>query len=163
MSARIRPIVLEDLEEVVEMFLEDLASLNIQHDYDTLESVVKDVILSPSQSILLGAESEGIHRLDGVLFANVYRSVKHGGKAVWLEQLYVRREKRRSGLGRELVDSLMDWAEDAGIQGIDLESYRLNAPASVLYRSLGFRRLGRERFTFEFWDEEETSQDENGD
>ena len=53
------------------------------------------------------------------------------------------------------MDALLDWAEENGIEGIDLESYRLNAPASILYRTLGFRRLGRERFTLELWDEEE--------
>ena len=91
--------------------------------------------------------------MTGVLFAHTYWSAKHGGRAVWLEQLYVRPTARRLGMGRLLVNALLDWAEVNGIRGIDLESYRLNAPASILYRSMGFRRLGRERFTLQIWEE----------
>lgn len=152
----IAPIGHEDREEVVKLFLEDLRSLNIEHEAEDLHSVVDSILADAGKtSILWGIRSREDGPLDGVLFVNMFRSVKHAGPALWLEQLYVRPEARRLGLGRELVAALLDWAEENGIQGIDLESYRLNAPASVLYRSMGFRRLGRERFTLEFWDEEE--------
>jgi ribosomal protein S18 acetylase RimI-like enzyme len=42
----------------------------------------------------------------------------------------------------------LDWAEDNEIRGVDLEAYRGNTPASILYRSVGFHRLGRERFYY---------------
>jgi len=152
----IGPIEKSDIDQVVRLFEEDLASLNIEHDKTSLRQVVESVLESgSSRSVFWGIRADEKGALDGVLFANRFWSIKHAGPALWLEQLYVRPEARRLGLGRELVNALLDWADDNGIQGIDLESYRLNAPASVLYRTLGFRRLGRERFTLELWDEED--------
>ena len=152
----ISSVTADELDDVVTMFEEDLSSLHIEHEKESLERIVRAVIKEPKTSILWGIRSSADAPLEGVLFANVYRSVKHAGPAIWLEQLYVRPSARRHGLGRKLVNALLDWAEDNEIQGIDLESYRLNAPASILYRTLGFRRLGRERFTIELWDDEET-------
>ena len=153
--ADIRPIVKADVDQVVLLFEEDLASLNIEHDKEALRQVVISILESgETRSVFWGIRAEKEGDIDGVLFANRFWSIKHAGPALWLEQLYVRPAARRLGLGRELVNALLDWAEDNGIQGIDLESYRLNAPASILYRTLGFRRLGRERFTLEIGDEE---------
>lgn len=154
--AEIRPIEKADVDQVVLLFEEDLASLNIEHEKEALRQVVISILESgETRSVFWGIRVEKEGQIDGVLFANRFWSIKHAGPALWLEQLYVRPAARRLGLGRELVNALLDWAEDNGIQGIDLESYRLNAPASILYRTLGFRRLGRERFTLEIWDEEE--------
>jgi len=86
----------------------------------------------------------------GIVIANVVISVKLAGPSVWLEHLYVDKEWRRHGLGRALVERVLDWAEDSGMMGIDLEAYQGNTPASVLYRSLGFGRLNRERYYFSF-------------
>ena len=41
------------------------------------------------------------------------------------------------------------YAMNAGLRGIELEAYRMNTAASVLYRTLGFRRLARERYAFD--------------
>ena len=43
-------------------------------------------------------------------------------------------------------DIMLDWAEERGVLGVDIEAYHRNTPASVLYRTSGFWRLGRERF-----------------
>ena len=50
---------------------------------------------------------------------------------------------------------LLDIARGENAKGIDLEAYHGNAPAALLYRSLGFRRLGRERFFYRLeWEQE---------
>ena len=61
------------------------------------------------------------------------------------------------GVGRELVEQLLDWAHGAGFAGVELEAYRMNTAASILYRSLGFRRVARERYSFHMddWDFED--------
>ena len=86
----------------------------------------------------------------GVILANFNWSPKFGGRSLWIESLYVSAAGRRQGIGRRLVDTLLDWAEEQEIKGVDIEAYRGNTPAGVLYRSLGFRRLGRERFAYRF-------------
>jgi len=86
----------------------------------------------------------------GAILVNVYRSIKFGGRSLWIEGLYVAPEFRRRGIGRELVEHVIDWGEERPFLGVDLEAYQTNTPAAVLYRTLGFRRLGRARFSYDY-------------
>jgi ribosomal protein S18 acetylase RimI-like enzyme len=90
----------------------------------------------------------------GVILANYNWSTKFAGAGLWIDELFVRPEARRRGVGRALVDAVLDFAEERDIIGVDIEAYRGNTPASILYRSMGFHRLARERFYFRF-DEDE--------
>lgn len=88
--------------------------------------------------------------LAGVVLASRFLSLKVAGEALWIEELYVKPEYRRRGIAGRLVETVLDWAEDQGFKGVELEAYHMNTGASVLYRSLGFRRLARERYCFYF-------------
>ncbi len=117
----------EDAEAVIDLFVEDLRDLRAPV---TGEAV-------------------------GVLVANELLSVKFAGRSLWIEELYVGKRWRRNGLGRLMVVDLLERARTSGVRGIDLEAYQGNAPAALLYRALGFRRLGRERFHYRFdWEDE---------
>ena len=50
--------------------------------------------------------------------------------------------KRRRGLGRSLMQALMQAASDAGCRYMELECRRGNTPAQNLYASLGFLKVG---------------------
>jgi [ribosomal protein S18]-alanine N-acetyltransferase len=52
---------------------------------------------------------------------------------------------RRQGLGRRLVQALLDEAQAARCQHVLLEVAARNAPAVALYEALGFRRIGRRK------------------
>ena len=92
----------------------------------------------------------------GVLVSSRVISVRFGGLSLWIEVLYVTPRARRNGLGRALVEELVEMARNQGFRGIDLEAYHNNAAAGLLYRAMGFRRLGRDRFNYAFEWEEET-------
>lgn len=49
------------------------------------------------------------------------------------------------GLGRSLLSRALDRAEELGAESVFLEVRPSNEPAVHLYRSLGFRRVGRRR------------------
>lgn len=144
----------EDREVVADLFIADLDTVRVRKTRDEVLAVI-DTLVDPAKA------SEGRRELFwaartgpgappiGALLGTVLISIKHGGPALWLEQLFVDGTARRKGAGRALVEHLLAWCRDNGVVGIDLESYQLNAPASCLYRSLGFRRLGRERFTID--------------
>ena len=149
----IDPVRPSDREAIAELFAADLRSLRIGVPSDGLLAVIDRIIADEGRSSLLwAAREEPGGRPVGVVFATLFFSIKHAGRALWLEQLYVDPTGRRGGVGRALVQRVLEWSRDNGIAGIDLESYQLNAPASCLYRSLGFRRLGRERFTIDLQD-----------
>ena len=52
---------------------------------------------------------------------------------------------RRSGLGRQLVGTMLDWLRKAGAGRVYLEVRQSNLPAIGLYRSLGFETMGSRR------------------
>ena len=56
----------------------------------------------------------------------------------WLEDLYVAPEARREGLGRTLVEAVIERARERGCRRVELDVNSENPAAIALYRSLGF-------------------------
>lgn len=148
----------DDIERMAILFGEDMAKLGVGVTHDDMVELARYVVDdlgsdSPGCVCWVARDSDTGHAV-GVILANFEWSLKFAGKALWIEELYVTPTARRLGLGRRLVEQLLDWAEDNDIKGIDLEAYQGNTPASILYRSLGFHRLGRERFYYRLGPEE---------
>ncbi len=56
----------------------------------------------------------------------------------FLEDLYVRADARDSGLGRALVEKVVELATARGCRRVELDVNEANAPAKHLYESFGF-------------------------
>lgn len=147
-----------DREAVVSLFAEDLTDLKLPVDPVALSNVY-DALIGDARAVVLVVRDAPGGIAVGVLVASRIASVKFSGWSLWIEELYVARRARQRGLGRHLVLHLLDMARAENVRGIDLEAYHGNAPAALLYRSLGFRRLGRERFFYRL----EWEQDVEGD
>lgn len=158
MSYFIDTLTRDDVGAVAELFAEDMANLRISVDHDELETMAGDILDDLNSSnpdcLCWVARLEDAPRPVGVILANFSWSLKFAGRSLWIEELFVTQDARRLGIGRALVEKLLDHAETIDISGIDLEAYQGNTPASILYRSLGFRRLGRERFYYRLGNEE---------
>ena len=63
----------------------------------------------------------------------------------WVNNVAVRRDRQRQGLGRTLVDALLAEAERCGVSEVLLEVAVDNAAALKLYESYGFAVMGRRR------------------
>jgi ribosomal protein S18 acetylase RimI-like enzyme len=57
----------------------------------------------------------------------------------------VRKEYRRKGLGRRLLEAALDKARAKGLERIELEVYASNAPAVALYQRAGFTVEGMKK------------------
>jgi GNAT superfamily N-acetyltransferase len=73
------------------------------------------------------------------LFFTTY-STWEGRAGIWLEDLYVTPEARRSGLGRALIADLAALAVARGFRRLDLSVLDWN-PARGFYERLGIKRL----------------------
>lgn len=60
----------------------------------------------------------------------------------WINNVAVRRDAQRRGIGRTLVERLLDVAMKAGVNAVLLEVAADNEPAQALYASFGFDRIG---------------------
>lgn len=142
----------EDADAVATLFFEDMQDLGIDTSLDEMRDVAREVTevangLNADVLCWVARLAPGTPAV-GVLLANFNWSLKFGGRSLWIDELYVTPSARRRSLGRRLVEALLEYAEAHGIRGIDIEAYQGNTPASILYRSLGFHRLGRERFYY---------------
>ena len=134
-----------DLDSIVRLLRGDLELLGLPVHLDALHQTAA-ALLTGGSFVKLGKRAD-TDDWAGIIVAHQWTSTKFCGPAYWIETLYVDPSCRRGGVGRKLVTDLLDHAELNGYRGIDLEAYRMNAPAAYLYRSLGFRRLGRERYS----------------
>ncbi len=67
------------------------------------------------------------------------------GDEMQILNVAVRPERRQHGLGRALVQLVLDEARRAGVRVVTLEVQRSNAAAIALYRALGFVETGTRR------------------
>lgn len=142
----------DDTATIASLFSEDMSNLRIAVPEQALLSLARDVVEQASSAdgrcVMWVARMSPATKPVGLILGIKSWSLKFGGASVWIEELYVTPDARRHGIGRVLVEKLLDWADDNQVHGVDLEAYQGNTPASVLYRSLGFHRLGRERFYY---------------
>lgn len=94
-------------------------------------------VMARPEAALLVAGTEG--RVAG------YAAFWIEGRDAELGDLAVARHRRRSGLGRRLVEAAAGEAGDRGAERIFLQVRESNEEALALYRSAGFRRIGRKR------------------
>lgn len=151
-TGRIEPPTIADTDVMARLFREDMTDLRVEVSHEDMVAlatkIVGDLESDDPGCVCWVARRSTDGEPVGVVLANFEWSLKFAGRALWIEELYVTPSARRLGLGRQLVEFLLDWADDSDIVGIDLEAYQGNTPASILYRSLGFHRLGRERFYY---------------
>lgn len=75
----------------------------------------------------------------GMANALITVSTAEGGRVLLLEDVILRDRHRGLGLGRRLVEHVLDWARGEGMTRVTLLADRDNSPALGFYEHLGFR------------------------
>lgn len=75
----------------------------------------------------------------GMANALITVSTAEGGRVVLLEDVIVSRAHRGGGLGRQLVEHVLDWARQQGFSRVTLLADQDNPAAWAFYRKLGFQ------------------------
>jgi len=100
-------------------------------------SSVQRLIEDPSVEYLLGGAA-GVGEAAGVCQLRFRYGVWHAAEDCWLEDLFVREEARKTGLGVALTLAALDRARDRGCARVELDVNQSNHPARALYEGLGF-------------------------
>ena len=98
---------------------------------------VRRLMDDPDAEYLLGAVDED-HKPAGVAQLRFRYSLWRAAEDCYLEDLFVRQEARRSGLGRALVEGALARARERGCARVELDANEDNPPALALYQRLGF-------------------------
>lgn len=74
-------------------------------------------------------------------------TLERGGRAAWLDELYVLPARRGAGIGAALLAAALAAARGAGAAAVDLEIEAGHERVAALYRRSGFTALRRQRWT----------------
>ena len=122
-----------------------LVEHHLPADPEGIRRGIDAALLAHSPAWLWLAEREG--SAVGVFLANRIVSVEKGGHSLWVEELYVVPEERRTSVARALLARIRDEARKEGIRAIDLEVVPAQAAALALYDALGFEKVDRLRMS----------------
>jgi len=136
MELIVRPATEADRPTAHGLLTSQLVEHRLPADREGIDRGIRHALAPVSCAWLWLAEREG--RAVAILLANEIVSVEHGGLALWIEELYVVREARRSGVARALLGRVRERARERGIRSIELEVVPTQTPAFALYRALGF-------------------------
>jgi GNAT superfamily N-acetyltransferase len=136
----IRPARVEDVPIILEL-IRDLATYErAPHEVTATEEQLVDVLFGkrPAAEVLLGFEEQFPVGF-AVFFHNF--STWLGRPGLYLEDLFVRPEKRGKGYGRAMLVELAKIARDRGCGRMEWAVLDWNSPAIKFYRALGAKPM----------------------
>ncbi len=104
---------------------------------DGIRASVERIMAGGDGEYLLATADDG-EGADGVCQLRFRWSVWKSAEDCWLEDLYVREDARRSGIGRALVEAAIERARERGCGRIELDVSQSNRGAWALYERMGF-------------------------
>lgn len=112
-----------------------------QHDFAndaTVQKALHDLLTNPAlgRIWLIRAKNTNV----GYLVLSFVHSLEFAGRCGLLDELFIDREHRRTGIGTTALKILEQLTADLGVHAIFLEVSPKNLPASALYRSAGFQQ-----------------------
>lgn len=109
---------------------------DFQPERDKQLRSLRAILDDPSIGRLFVLRLDG--KVAGMANALITVSTAEGGRVLLLEDVIVRSEHRGGGLGRQLIEHVLDWARGQGMTRVTLLADRDNHAALDFYRKLGF-------------------------
>ena len=147
MTLRIRPAGPSDRDVVHGLLTAQMVEHRLPAEPERIDRGLDAAFRPGSPAWLFLAERDG--QAVGVFLANQIVSVEKGGETLWIEELYVTPDARRTGVARALLAHALDEARRRGLRAFDLEVVPTQAAALALYRALGFVDVPRQRMSLE--------------
>jgi GNAT superfamily N-acetyltransferase len=134
----VRPARVADLPAMKGLLAELFAiETDFKVDGQKQERALRMIIERPSAAAWV-AEENG--KVVGMITAQTVVSTAEGGESVWIEDVVVTRDRRRTGIGRKLVDAVARWCEGRGIVRMQLLADGANDCAFEFYQRRGWDR-----------------------
>jgi ribosomal protein S18 acetylase RimI-like enzyme len=133
----IRRVTAADLDLVAPLFDAYRQFYGCTPDLDLARRFLRER-LDRGESIIFVAVING----NGVGFVQLYPMLTSiGAKRAWiLNDLYVKADARRQGVGKALMDTARKMAEETGAAWMELATAKDNVTAQALYRRCGYER-----------------------
>ena len=144
-DVEIRPATAADRDALIALLLAQLGEHEIELSDAGAARAIDGALQQPDWARLLVATRAG--SIIGMAALSFIWTYEHGGRAAWLEELYVEPAHRGRGIGRMLLQAAYRAAAEAGANAMDLEVDVAHRRAERLYEREGFVRLNRARWS----------------
>ncbi len=137
MALKFEPASQKDLPQMVEL-LADLFEQEAEFSPDASkqETALKMIFADPKLGkLFVGRDGGKVVAMASLLFTV---STAEGGKAALFEDLVVRPEYRKQGIGARILEYVIEQARAEGVLRLTLLTDMQNEQAQALYRRLGF-------------------------
>jgi GNAT superfamily N-acetyltransferase len=143
MALVIRRALDADRPSAVDLMVAQLVEHQLPADRDAIANAVALALAPHSPAWLLLALRDGVPV--GILLANQDISVEYPPYTLWIEELYVFPQARRTGVASALLEFVRDEGRSRGVRALNLEVVPTQAAAFALYRRFGFTEVRRAR------------------
>jgi GNAT superfamily N-acetyltransferase len=140
----IRPAVEADLAAITALLVAQLRDHGNELPDAELAAAAAGMLTRPQRGQFLLAVEDG--NAVGLAALSYLWTLERGGRAAWLDELYVVPARRGAGIGQQLLDAALAAAVAAGAVAMDLEIESGHERAASLYRRAGFESLSRTRW-----------------
>ena len=129
-----------DIDNLMQLRLEMLKvvnSLNEDANFDEkLIQCSREYFLNGDQTTIFAMEGNKIAGCASISYITIMPTFSHPtGKRAHLMNVYTRKEFRRKGVGKMMINFLIDEAKSRGVTEISLDATEMGRP---LYKGLGF-------------------------
>ncbi len=129
-----------DIDDLMQLRLEMLKivnSLNEDANFDEkLIQCSREYFLNGDQTTVFAMEGNKIAGCASISYITIMPTFSHPtGKRAHLMNVYTRKEFRRNGAGKMMINFLIDEAKSRGVTEISLDATEMGRP---LYKGLGF-------------------------
>lgn len=146
-TLEIRPPGDADLDELITLLIAQLREHSNELPDHALARAAAGMMRRPQRGQFLIARHAG--ELVGFAALSYLWTLERGGRAGWLDELYVVPQRRGQGIGRELLAAALAAARTVGALAVDLEIEIGHERAASLYERAGFSALPRTRMAIE--------------
>ncbi len=124
-DVRVRAAADADRAAIAELLEAQLREHSIATDDGRVAATVSGILAHPERGAILVAEvldgETRASRVAGVALLSFLWVLEHGGRGVWLDELYVEPGMRSLGIGRRLLQAATERAATSGARALDLE------------------------------------------
>jgi ribosomal protein S18 acetylase RimI-like enzyme len=135
----------EDVDDLLDLMSDFYAESAYDLNRELSRRALDDLIEHPSWGRVWLVRHDG--RTAGYIVLTVCFSMEYGGLSGNVDDLFVRPEFRRRGLGRLAMEALLSECRQRDVRAVHVEVDQNNRRAKNLYGKVGFREDDRELMT----------------
>jgi GNAT superfamily N-acetyltransferase len=136
----IRAATEADVELVFDLICELATYEKLRHEVVGTPEILRATLFDQRAAEALIVEAEDGEAIGYALFYTTFSSFECKA-GIWLEDVYVKPERRRGGVGKQVLEHLAAIAEERGMVRLEWVALDWNEPALRFYEKLGAATL----------------------